>query len=123
GTVVAPAEVSLGMVPSIPIFGALPDNGPGSEIDLLWLAGGVVAGAVAAWMVVRGWPKARFDEVTLAGGMAAVLTALVFCGLAWFSGGDLGDTRLAGAGPRMVELVILSCSLLGLSGLICGLVL
>ncbi|QGN35161.1 DUF6350 family protein [Microlunatus sp. Gsoil 973] len=123
GSVVAPSDSSLGLLPSIPILGALPGSGPGNELNLLWLLSGVAAGAVAAVLVVRGRPAARPDETSLVGGLAAVVAALVFAGLAWTTGGDLGDGRLTGAGPRSVELLVMSCTLLGLSGMICGLLL
>jgi hypothetical protein len=123
GSVVAPSEVSLGLLPAIPVLGALPGSGPGPQLALAWLASGVAAGAVAALLVVRRRPAARFDETALVGGLAGVLAALIFTGLAWTTGGDLGDGRLVGAGPRLLELLVMSTTLLGLSGMICGLVL
>ena len=122
-TVVAPTDVSLGILPSIPILGALPAEGAGPDWAPLWLAGGVLAGATAAWLAIRRWPAARFDEISLVGGMAGAFTGLVFTGLAWLTGGDLGQLRLAGVGPRMMELLVMSVTLLGLAGCICGLVL
>lgn len=123
GSVVAPSDTSLGLLPSFPILGALPGTGPGTEFYLVWLVSGVAAGAVAALLVVRRRPDARLDETSLVGGLAGVLAALVFTGLAWITGGDLGDGRLTGAGPRMLELLVMSSTLLGLSGMGCGLVL
>lgn len=122
GSVVAPSDTSLGLLPSIPILGAVPGSGPGTGLDLCWLASGVAAGAVAAVFVVRRRPDARPDETSLVGGLAGVLAALVFTALAATTGGDLGDGRLAGAGPRMLPLLVMSCTLLGLSGMVCGLV-
>ena len=122
GSVVAPSDTTLGLLPSIPVLGALPGSGPGSGSDLAWLASGVVAGAVAAAFVVRRRPGARPDETSLVGGLAGVLAALVFTALAATTGGDLGDGRLAGAGPRMLPLLVMSCTLLGLSGMVCGLI-
>lgn len=123
GSVVAPSDTSLGLLPSFPILGALPGTGPGTVLGLLWLVSGVAAGAVAAFLVVRRRPDARPDETSLVGGLAGVLAGLVFTGLAWVTGGDLGDGRLTGAGPRMLQLLVMSSTLLGLSGMICGLVL
>ena len=122
GSVVAPSDTSLGLLPSIPILGALPGAGPGTAVSLSWLASGVAAGAVAAFFVVRRRRDARPDETSLVGGLAGLLAALAFTGLAAATGGDLGDGRLAGAGPRMLPLLVMSCTLLGLSGMICGLV-
>lgn len=122
GSVVAPSDTSLGLLPSIPILGALPGSGPGTELNLAWLGSGVAAGAVAAVFVVRRRSDARPDETSLVGGLAGVLAGLVFTALAYATGGDLGDGRLTGAGPRMLPLLVMSCTLLGLSGMICGLI-
>lgn len=121
-TVVGPAEVKLGLLPSIPVLGALPGDGIGSWPNLLWLSSGVLAGAGAAWQVLRRRPKARVDETCLVGGLAGVLAALVFVGISWFTGGSLGDQRLSGVGPRLLELLVMSGTLMGLSGMLCGLV-
>lgn len=123
GSVIAPTDVTLGMLPSIPVLGALPGTGPGTVPDLCWLVSGVAAGVAAAVLVVRRRPAARFDETALVGGLAGVLAALAFSGLAWLTGGDLGDGRLAGAGPRLGPLLVMAVTLLGLSGMICGFVL
>ena len=123
GSVVAPSATQVGLLPGVPIFGAVPTSGAGGTYQLLWLASGVAAGLVAAWLVVRRRPAARFDETALVGGLAGVVGALVFVGLAWASSGDLGVLRLAGLGPRLPELAVMAVSTLGLSGMIGGLVL
>ncbi|MBA8793235.1 hypothetical protein FHX74_000829 [Friedmanniella endophytica] len=121
-TLVAPAATTLSLLPPFPLLGALPAEG-GSPWQLLWLLGGAVAGGLAAWQVARHRPDARLDESTLVGGLSGVLAALVFTALAWLSSGDLGDVRLAGAGPRLLPLLIMSVTALGLSGMVCGFVL
>jgi hypothetical protein len=123
GSIVAPAGSELGMLPGLPLLGALPGSGPGDPALLWWLASGVLAGAVAAALVVRARPAARFDASSLAGGLASVLAAAVFVGLAWASGGDLGTARLTDLGPRLWPLLVLACSTMGLAGLLTGLVL
>lgn len=122
GSVVSPTSTDLGLQPWVPIFGALPDEGPGSMWSLLWLASGVVAGLLAAVQVMRRRPRARFDETALVGGLAGVLAGLVYTALAAASGGDLGNGRLAGMGPRLTELAVMSGSLMGISGLATGLI-
>jgi hypothetical protein len=123
GSVVAPAGTQLGMLPGVPLLGALPASGPGDPAMLWWLGSGVLAGVVAAGLVVRNRPAARFDASSLAGGLAGVLGGAVFVGLAWASGGDLGATRLTDLGPRLWPLLVMACSTMGLSGLAAGLVL
>lgn len=122
GTVVSPAATQLGLLPGIPIAGALPPEGPGQWTDLLWLAVGVAAGAAAAVMVMRARPRARFDETALVGGLAGALAGLVFSAIAALAVGDLGVNHLTGMGPRLLELLVTGPALLGLSGLAVGLV-
>ena len=123
GSAVAPAGTQLGILPGLPMLGALPATGAGRPEQLWWLAAGALAGAVAAWIVVRRRPAARFDEASLVGGLAGLLGGLVFTGLGWATSGDLGSLRLAGLGPRLLPLVIMAATTMGLSGMIVGLVL
>ena len=123
GSVVAPAGTELGMLPGLPLLGALPAAGPGDPALLWWLTSGVLAGAVAAGIVVRSRPAVRLDVGCLVGGLAGVLAAGVFVGLGWAAGGDLGAVRLAGLGPRLWPLLVMAVSTMGLSGLLTGLVL
>jgi Family of unknown function (DUF6350) len=120
GSVVAPAATSLGVLPGMPLLGALPAVGPGSTLQLWWLACGAVAGALAAWLALRSAGTRRFDASTLLGGLAGVLAGLVFTGLAWTTSGDLGTVRLTGLGPRLLPLLVMSTTTLGLSGMVTG---
>ena len=122
GSVVSPSGTDLGLVPGIPVLGALPPEGPGGWTDLAWLAAGVVAGVVAAVLVMRGRPRARFDETCLVGGLAGVLSGLLFTGLAALTRGDLGTGRLTDLGPRLLESGVMAVTLMGLSGMVVGLV-
>lgn len=122
GSIVAPVQTQLGLLPAIPVLGALPEEGPGSRAMLTWLVVGVVAGAVAAVTVMRARRRARFDETSLVGGLAGVLAGLTFVVLGWLSGGDLGSNRLTGLGPRFPDLLILAPTVLGISGMAVGLV-
>ena len=93
GSVVAPAGTELGILPGLPLLGALPGHGPGGAAQLWWLAAGVLAGAVAAWIVVRSRPAARFDETSLVGGLAGVLAG------AAVRGARLGQPAATSAPP------------------------
>ena len=123
GSVVAPAATELGILPGLPLLGALPAAGPGSPVLLLWLAAGALAGGLAATLVVRSRPAMRFDTSSLAGGLAGVLAGLVFVALGWAAGGDLGVLRLTGLGPRLLPLLVMAGTTMGLSGLLTGLAL
>ncbi|HEY0240815.1 MAG TPA: DUF6350 family protein, partial [Friedmanniella sp.] len=120
GSVVAPAATTFGTLPGLPLLGALPAQGPGSTLQLWWLVCGVVAGALAAWLVLGRGATRRFDVSTLLGGLAGVLAGLAFTGLAWTTSGDLGTERLTGLGPRLLPLLVMSTTTLGLSGMLTG---
>jgi hypothetical protein len=81
----------------------------------------VLAGAVAAWLVVRSRPRARFDETSLVGGLAGLTGGLLFVGLAWATSGNLGTVRLVGLGPLLLPLLVMAVTTLGLSGMVTGL--
>ena len=68
-------------------------------------------------------PGLRFDASSLVGGLAAVLVGLVFVGIGWAAGGDLGVSRLTGLGPRLLPLLVMAVTTMGLAGLLTGLVL
>ncbi len=123
GSLVTPASTELGILPGIPLFGALPGAGPGDISQLWWLGAGVLAGAVAAWIVVRSRAAARFDETSLVGGLAGLLSGALFAGLAWAASGDLGTVRLADLGPRLFPLLVMAATTMGLAGMITGLLL
>ena len=123
GSVVAPAATQLGILPGIPLLGALPSPGPGDLAQLWWLAGGAVAGAIACWVVLGSRPAPRFDAASLAGGACGILAGAVFAAVAWAASGDLGTVRLADTGPRLLPLAVMACTTMGLSGLITGLAL
>jgi hypothetical protein len=123
GSVIAPAATQLGMVPGIPLLGALPSPGPGDLTQLWWLAAGAVAGALACSVLLGSGPVPRFDLASLAGGVCGLLAGAVFAGLAWAASGDLGTLRLADLGPRLFPLQVMAGTTMGLSGLITGLAL
>lgn len=120
GSVVAPAATTVGVVPGLPLLGALPAAGPGSTLQLWWLVLGALAGALAAWSVLRGTSTRRVDAAALLGGLAGLGAALAFTVLGWASSGDLGTERLAGLGPRLLPLLVMSTTTLGLSGVVTG---
>ena len=121
GSIVSPVQTQSGLLPSVPMFAALPANGTGG-IGLWWLASGLAAGAVAAVVVALARRRARFDEVALVGALAGLVSAACLVILVWLTGGDAGVDRLAGFGARMVPLAVMATTTLGLSGLVTGLV-
>lgn len=122
GSIVSPSSTDLGLLPGLPILGALPPEGPGSTIDVVWLLSGVLAGSVAAVLVMRAHPWARCDETCLVGGLAGTMSGLLFVPLAALTRGDLGTGRLVDLGPRLLEVAVMSVTIMGLAGMVVGLV-
>lgn len=122
GSVASPMVTQLGLLPAIPVFGAVPAESSGRWALVAWLFIGVVAGAIAAWIAVAPRRRSRFDETALIGGLAGVVVGIVLTIVAVFSRGNLGVGRLVGMGPRPLELLVMACSLLGISGMASGLV-
>ncbi|MFB0616814.1 DUF6350 family protein [Streptomyces sp. AGS-58] len=98
------------LLPPFPLLAAVPDPGPGTQLN--WAAGLVpaVAGATAGWFVARAavgrpgpagpasarWPAARTAGVVLLTGTVCAVTLAL---LAELSGGPLGVALLARLGP------------------------
>lgn len=113
-TVVSLSNVEWGLLPGIPVLGALPPPGLGSTWWLGWLGLGVIAGGVAG--MVACW---RYQGGLVAALGRAVLAGLTVVGfhLGWAaaSRGSLGDLRLVDLGPRLLESLLISAPLLFLS--------
>ncbi|MDO5499660.1 MAG: DUF6350 family protein [Propionibacteriaceae bacterium] len=120
GTVVSPPATELGLVPSVPVLGALPSEGAGHWL-LVWLVTGVLAGVIAGLVVLRRRPHARVDEAAGVSALAgAAALAAYFVG-ALLSRGDLGSGRLTGVGPRLGELLLFGGALIVLPAALAGL--
>lgn len=120
GTMVTPSVTEVGLLPAIPIFGAVPANGTGTGAGLWWLLSAALAGCAAAVVVLRARRRARVDETALVGGLSGVLSGLVLTAVAALSGGDLGSGRLVGLGPRIPQLVVMAPTLMGIAGVAAG---
>jgi len=124
GTVVSPFVVQLGVLPSVPMFGAVPAAGMPSQTMLVWSAVPVVAGVAAGWVAARSQVSTdmRLETGAGIGGGAGVLTGLAATVVAAISRGNLGTVELTGLGPLIGTMVLLAPVLLGLGGLAAGLV-
>ena len=101
------------------MLGALPASGAGSMAQLWWLGAGSLPESCAAWIVVRSRPAPASTPPDRRPGRGA--SGLLFTGLAWATSGDLGTLRLADLGPRLLPLLIMGVTTLGLAGMITGL--
>jgi hypothetical protein len=102
GTMVAPTGAALGQLPAFPLLAALPQGMHGGTPPVLTvavLALPYVAGCVAGLLLVRAAPTPAVETAPMWGLACGVATGGVLGVLAAFSGGPLGDGRLAAVGP------------------------
>jgi len=102
GTVVAPTGSALGAVPVFPMLAALPAGGRPSGpawVPLLILAVPYLAGIFGGIVTVRIAPTPTIEAAPLWGFATGLATGGLAGLAAAFSGGPLGDGRLAAVGP------------------------
>lgn len=109
GSLVAVWGTQLGLLPAVPVFGALPADGTGGLEA--WLVTGVLAGLVAgatgAVAVIRqGGGKLGVGAGLFSGLLAGVLAGAGFLLWAALSRGALGSDRFATVGPLFPEALI-----------------
>ncbi len=111
GSLVSLSTTELGMLPAVPVFGALPPVGVADPWVLAWLSLGVAAAALAGVAAVRAGHTGPLGALA-AGGAAGLGTGIAY--LAWVatSRGGLGSLRLAALGPRMLEALIIGVPIL-----------
>lgn len=120
GSLVTVSGTQLGMLPDIPIFGALPAPGLAPEALAAVLIVGVVAGAGGAVVACLGMHGAPLWLRILTGAASGVVAAGVLLAVAAVSGGDIGTLRMTGLGPAMGDLLIVGPALLILSAALPG---
>ncbi|MFT3861817.1 DUF6350 family protein [Micropruina sp.] len=109
GSFVSPLLSTVGLLPAVPVFGAVPQPGGGSAWSYAWLVSGLVAGAAAGWTasarpaVGGSWLRALARG---AGSGFGVAVLIVVVGV--LSRGDLGNGRLVGMGPVLLNLIWLA---------------
>ncbi len=121
GSLVSLSGTSLGMLPAVPLLGALPPVGIAPEWLVGWMLLGVGAGAVAGVLTVRslGREPGRL-LASLAATGAGALTATVLVLGCWVSKGNFGELRLVNLGPRIPELLLLAVPTVVLSAAVAG---
>jgi hypothetical protein len=118
GTVVAPTGSALGAVPIFPMLAALPSGarpgGPGL-IPLLVLAVPYLAGAFGGIVTARIAPTPVLEAAPLWGFVAGAATGALVGLTAAFSGGPLGDGRLAVVGPSGWQVALVAVLEIGVT--------
>lgn len=120
GTLVAPAGVVLGPLPTLPIFAALPDEGTQPAWSGWLIAVPAIAAVLAVVMYQRRRPTLRWDEGVGRGLGAGVLAGLAFGVIAHWAGGAVGPGRMSEVAPFAVESMVRAVVALGTGGAVAG---
>jgi hypothetical protein len=121
GTIVAPTGTALGQLPAFPLLAALP---PGVHPTMPgWLAPVVLAlpylaGGVGGWLLIRAAPTLSIEAAPLWGMASGVLAGCLIGLFAAFSGGPVGDGRLAAVGPSGWQVAAVASLELGIGAAI-----
>jgi hypothetical protein len=118
GTVVAPTGTVLGAVPAFPMLAGLPSGphpGGPAWVPVLVLAMPYVAGVFAGVVTVRIAPTPMIEAAPLWGFAAGAGTGVLAGLAAAFSGGPLGDGRLAAVGPSGFEVGLVAILEIGVT--------
>ena len=116
-TVVAPTGAALGPLPLFPMLAALPTSTgaiPG-WVSACVLALPYLAGIVGGILVARAAPTPAAEVAPLWGFACGVATGCVIGVLATFSGGPLGNGRLAAVGPSGWQAAVVAVLEIGVS--------
>ena len=117
GSSVSVAGTSMGALPAIPVFSAIPEA-PVAGASA-WMIVGVLAAAAAAWWLVRGLPVEQphdRDHWLWQAAVAGAATGAAWALLSMLSRGDLGTGRLVGLGPVMPDTIWMAVMLMSVSG-------
>ena len=122
GTLVSPSAVVLGPVPAFPLLAALPAEGSPPGWASALVAAPVVAGAMAAVLVVRRFPAYGFETGAMRGLGSGALGGVVVTVLVAISGGAVGPGRMADIGADLLPTLVAATVAMGIGGLVGGVV-
>ena len=110
GSQVSPLGTSLGPLPALPIFGALPTGESSLAFAglLVPVVAGFFAGAAVRPALARALDGVRLPAVLLVGLGGGVAGAVLLGLLAWASAGSAGPGRLADVGPSPVAVAVVA---------------
>ena len=108
---------------AVPLFGALPAPGSWRRELTLVAVRGSTCGRRCRWSGMRARPAARCDETSLVGGRPECSPDSSSSGWPGHRAATLVVPGLAGAGPRLLPLLVMSVTLMSLSGMVVGLLL
>jgi uncharacterized protein DUF6350 len=119
GSSIGLTEVTVGPMPTVPLLAGLPD-GPMGAAGAALLAVPVLAGLGAGWLLTRRLTAGEKTEpswaLVLGSGLIAGPAAGLMLGLlARFSGGSLGDGRMAVIGPDPGQVALVATIMIAIS--------
>lgn len=118
GTIVSPAEVTLGPVPSVPVLAALPNDGWAPGWAMALVAVPVLAAAVAAFLVGRTLPTSSYQSAAVRGlGGGALAGVLLSVATSW-AGGAIGPGRMGELGVSFGETFMTAVVALSIGGVL-----
>jgi hypothetical protein len=123
GTVVAPTGAALGQLPAFPLLAALPQGGALHNAAPVWLTVAVLAlpylaGIAAGLLLVRAAPTPSLEAAPMWGLACGAGAGAVLGVLAAFSGGPLGNGRLAAVGPSGWQVGLVAALEIGIASAI-----
>jgi hypothetical protein len=123
GTMVAPTGAALGQLPAFPLLAALPEGGALHSAAPPWLTVAVLAlpylaGGVAGLLLVRAAPTPSLEAAPLWGLGCGAAAGAILGVLAAFSGGPLGNGRLAAVGPSGWQVALVAALEVGIASAI-----
>lgn len=111
-TAVAPTGIDLGLVPALPLLGALPTSV--SSVAWVVVAGPMIAGALAGLVVHRRLGEnMTVPPVAVAAGGSGAVAMIGMAMAAMLSGGSAGDGRMAIVGPIPGQVALTTLLLIG----------
>ena len=120
GTLVSPAGVVLGPVPAFPLLAALPPAGRPPETVAALVAVPVLAGAIAAVLVVRRFPAYGLETGALRGLGSGAVGGLLVTALVTLAGGAVGPGRMTEIGAAPLDTLVAATVAMGVGGLVAG---
>ncbi|MFT4081262.1 MAG: DUF6350 family protein [Nocardioides sp.] len=121
GTVVSPTAVSIGSLPMLPLFAALPGNGTHPVWTPYLVALAPLTAIVAVCWVQRRRPSLVWSEGLLRGGCAGVVAGVVIGFCSGLAGGSIGPGRMADVGPFAGSVLVHAIASFGIAGAVAGL--
>ncbi|HEX9064946.1 MAG TPA: DUF6350 family protein [Streptosporangiaceae bacterium] len=118
GTVAAPTGSVLGPMPAFPLLAALPSGAHGSGpswLGVAMLALPYLAGVAGGLIIVRLAPTPALESAPIRGFGCGLASGFVLGVGAAFSGGPLGNDRMAAVGPSPWQVAIVAALEIGIA--------